>query len=323
MRLKFIKLFAIILTFSLFGISTAQQELAAVLEVTYSGVEVRRANTQSWIAIPDNAVMPIGSGDTVRTDRYGRVLITVDNRITALVLPFTEYTIESIDDTSSGLEYRVELLDGTTIHRVNNVPDFEIDTGEMIVLGAEGEFATWAAPPILDVVTVREGSVRIERLGGAFTVLANQGFRYHPTNPEIRTMDAPLNRARLDAQLDGCTGVVKPRVGASGLQVYTGAGTAFNLMGSLDGIETVEQFAQTRSEFWTRIQFGNQFGWVIADAISPPLNCFLRSLPDSTIERNILRIVAGDERELALLEPYFGIPDEQVFFYPSSRYEWE
>lgn len=134
-------------------------------------------------------------------------------------------------------------------------------------------------------------------------------------------MTAPYNYPRLIAELDGCEGTVQTRVGSRGLRVYTGAGTAYDVRGTLAGIDTVYQFTETVSGYWRRIQYGNDFGWVITDAIDSDCN-FLPIVADDTPEQIGLRVIAPDAREQSLLRPFFGTRDTDPFFFPNSRFEF-
>jgi hypothetical protein len=290
----------------------AQAGYAARLEVTYEGVELRRAGTLRWLTLPDNAVMPLGAGDQLRTDATGRVLIDFNDDSTLLLLPETAYTLEDFSMGSDGLRLYAR-LNGAGLQTVSEIADFHLEAFNISVTAAEGQFALWSDRFTPDSVTVAAGHVTLQSDTAMTQLEAGRGYRYQADTPDVQTFEPPLNRARLIGVLDGCPGLVTTIEATRGVLVRTGAGTGYQRRGLIEDDATVPLLARTQSGFWTRIQYANGFGWVVSDAVTT--DCDLPRLPDDTPEEDIRRAINADARELELLRPFYGNPALDGWFY--------
>jgi hypothetical protein len=292
--------------------ANTQIAYAARLEVTYEGVELRRAGTVRWLTLPDNAIAPLGAGDQIRTDATGRTLIHFRDDSTLLLLPETAYTLEeySVDAGTIRLYAR---LDGAGLQTVNNIANFRLEAFNMTITEAEGQFALWSDRFTPDSVTVATGHAMLQSATSITRLETGQGYRYQPHTPDVQAFEPPLNRARLIGVLDGCPGLVTTIEATRGVLVRTGAGTGYQRRGLIEDDRTVPLLARTQSGFWTRIQYASGFGWVVSDAVTT--DCDLPRLPDDTPEEDIRRAINADPRERELLRPFYGNPALDGWFY--------
>ena len=115
--------------------SQAQANLAAVLRVTFPGVEIRRANTERWIELQEDAIAPLGIGDTLRTDESGRAYLTFADDIELLVMPLSTYEITQFEMTDGVLMLHAT-LDGHAIGRTldtDEILEYVLDIGRFSV----------------------------------------------------------------------------------------------------------------------------------------------------------------------------------------------
>ncbi len=314
---RLIALFISLFSFCLLGgvqplAQTADDQYAATLEIARRGVEVRRVETRQWIALPQGAQIPVGAGDQLRTRRSGRALLSFVDGSQLLVLPSSALTIETYRPVSDEAWQLQARLDGVGVMRNVAITDLALATFNFTVSDAIAHFAIWADPSQADVITVAEGAITVStRDARAYALNAGEAFRYAPDEPLLLTLDAPFNRARVLVATDStCAGSIQTRDDAG---VYLGAGTGYEQRGFIDEAGTYPLFARTRSGFWTRIQFGNGFGWIVTELVD--VRCFLPIVPDDTGERTREQVIAPSTQELDLLRPFFGDLSDDPWFY--------
>ncbi|MDQ7025754.1 MAG: hypothetical protein Q9P44_09360 [Anaerolineae bacterium] len=296
----------------LLGLSTAmmaQSPLAASVEATFSGVEVKLNNTDEWLPLADGSNTPLGAGDSVRTDSSGRAILRFLENSTVLLLPETSYTLIEFSQSPTSLLLHAE-IEGIAIQQVTGISDFELHTTQLVVDSAEGAFGIWSksTTPDEDTVIVAEGQVTVNEV----LVEAGNGLMAHD-EMRVVAMSAPYNQARLIAVLDGCIGIVQTRAGTRGVLARTGAGTGYQRRGLIGDSGQLPLLGATESTGWTRIQFLNGFGWVVSNAVTS--DCDLPSLPDDSPEESIIQVTNADEFELAMLRPFYGNPLLDAWFY--------
>jgi len=293
------------------SVGAQEQPYAATLEITHTGVEVRRLDTLQWFSLRDGATGPIGAGDQIRTTRGGRAQISFDDGSSILLLPNTAFTLERYEPIAEGWRLWAR-IDGTAVVHIEAIVELELDSFNVTVFDAQGTFAMWTDRVLADVVTVADGNVLVATRDGFFSrIQAAHGLRYDADNPEVLAIDEPYNRARMISNVDArCIGEITPD---SNTLVYTGAGTGYEERGAIREVADYPLLARTRSGYWTRIQYGNGFGWVITEAVD--ISCFLPLVPDDVPERFNERVISADRRELALLEPFFGTILDDPWFY--------
>lgn len=294
------------------SIVQAQDNLAAPIEITYEGLRIQQNGTEQWIALPDGAITAFGSQDTIQTDEVGRGIITFGDYGTILILPNSEFELQVFHIEDEQIYLEANML-GTFLLQFNDLVNIHLNTPDVELVEITGNVGLWASHSQADVILVENGFVTLnfnERTG---TIGAGEGWRYHPDDFQLTRLDEPFNRARLIGILDGCAGLIRTQEGNRGVIVRTGPGQGFQRRGLIEDNQQAPLLAQTETTGWTRIQYANAFGWVVSAAVTS--NCDLQSLPDDSPEEETLRAINADERELAMLRPFFGIVGLDGFFY--------
>jgi hypothetical protein len=297
----------LIFLFMLITVANAQEAYAVALEISYDGVEIRLRNTDEWLSLNDGAVTAFGAGDLLRTNELGRAWLHFGDTAHLLVLPNSELRLDAYD-----AEQIEASLQGTAVLQANGVEGLNIHLQDIEVIAVEGDAGLWSSPIEADIVTVAQGSARIRSGENESEILAGQGYRDNPDGGEIAAIESPYSAARLVGVLDGCTGLVQTGE-LAGVRVRTGAGRGYQQRGLIDNGQEAILLGQTESSGWTRIQFASGFAWITSFSLIS--DCDLPILPNDSPEEDLTRVVDGDERELALLLPYFGSPLFDGFFY--------
>ena len=290
----------------------AQDKLAAPIEITYKGLGIRQKATEQWIDLRDGSVAVIGEGDAVQTNDDGRGIINFLDYGTIMLLPNSQFELDSFRIESGQLYLEAQML-GTFILEFTDSENLHLKTPDLEIVGITGDAGLWASETQADVLVVDQGFVTIQFDGRTGTIGEAEGWRYNAADFELTRLDEPYNRARLIGTLDGCTGIVHTSEGNRGVIVRTGPGQGFQKRGLIEDNQTASLLAKTETTGWTRIQHANAFGWILSSAVES--NCELPVLPDDSPEEETLHVINGDERELALLRPFFGIVGLDGFFY--------
>ncbi len=310
MRYKLSAVGIVILLMSAFSVHAQTPSYAALLTITHSGVEIRRANTEAWVALPENSESPFGVGDVLRTDETGRALLTFLDQIDLLILPESTYEL---------LEFGNELdarINGYAVQRQTQTPRFRayrlevMGSAPLVVTSPAAWLAVWP-----DVVTVAEGEAKIITNDVEHTVTAGEGIRAVPGGePDITPLESPLNAARLVGLLDGCPGEMDT-VNNLNVNVRFGSDLRQGVIGNIPNATPVSVMGVNLSGTWYRIQAFSGFGWVQQPLVANTC-ADLPILPDDQFERSI-GIFEVLPLELALLEPFFGPPTSDLWFYRS------
>lgn len=306
---------AILLLSVFVGLTWAQAdaELAAVLTVRTAGVEILRTETDRWIRVSAGAVMPIGSGDRVRTDETGRVELTFEGGV-ILLLPESElHVIAYAPSTGGGVRVEAGLV-GVLVQRWDALPteySLQLEDGLYTLTAPALHSAAWALPNLTDSVAVAEGEAVLQ---GAAEVRVPAGETAWLSQPaQVRALQGALNNARLEGALFGCAGFVSTDQGQN-LLVRRGIGTGYQALGFIPNREPISAMAVNQSGSWVRIQFRNQFGWVLRLALDIDCPDLLR-LPDSTPQERLYNVIEYTPDETELLRPFYGDPRDDPFFY--------
>lgn len=292
-----------------------ETQLAAALEITYPTVEIQLANSARSLTLPRRAVTPLGVGDDVVVTEFGRAYLTVVGRAEAVILPLSRFRLDALPQVAQTSVGFAATLDGVGVFRINS--RFEISARAFTLQSAEengpAHFAVWSQRASAITVAAASGSVEIVTEDGEW-VRVNAGEVVRLLDDEVQrlVLDAPLNRARLIAALEGCPGVVRITTDAPFLTVRAGAGTFYAPRGALDDGVEVQLLGRTASGGWTRLQFGNGFGWVISNAIRT--DCPLPRLPDAAREQPI-RAIEPIRPEANLLAPFFADATFDEYFF--------
>jgi hypothetical protein len=298
-------------------ITHAQDDYAAALTITQPGVEILRVGTEQWIELPIDATTPFGVGDVLRTDNTGRAYLQVlDSEL--LVLPESQFELLAFDVGDGGKASFEGYAEGRTVYHIPDASLFQqysIRSPHLTVSQAAERFALESKADAPAYVVVASGEAVIEALGESVTLGADEGLQVSDAvSPVVQIADVPINFARVESRLYGCAGVIST-AGDVKLRVRAGPNDNFFYMGSIDDNTPVEMmgFAPGGGGDWYRIQFLSDFGWVLASVIES--NCSdLTEYPRSGVV-NPPGIVLVKDFEIPLLEPFFGQPTDDVWFY--------
>jgi len=293
----------------------AQENLSAVIEIRYEGVEIQRPDSDLWLPLPRGAVAFIGAGDTIRTDDTGRVDIQFDDSSHMLLLSNSAFTITSFATSSGGL-----ILEGVINgNAVIETPDanpfamFDLQLNDLNVSSPASLMSIWSFPDVTDAVTVAEGTARVFANDTDITVPAESGFLAEPDRTEAVMFDPEWHAAGLEASLYGCRGEVQT-AGNIPLLVRTGPGQGFQAMGTLDVSRIVPLMGMTETTQWTRIQFLTGFGWIRSLAVDSDCTD-LEIFPDDAPEEKFITLVNIEPDELRIVQPFFETPATNGFVY--------
>ncbi|MBC7811346.1 MAG: SH3 domain-containing protein [Burkholderiales bacterium] len=304
----------------LFSVSGAQDSgYAAVLRINFIGVEVRLANTEEWLSLPANAETPLGPGDSVRTNGFGRAMLTFLDDVEVFVLPDSTLELLTFGESADGLAVSARLR-GHTIQRVRpdrEIASFQIESSLLTVTSPAELFAVWAQDDQIAVVTVAQGQAEVSAHDQVLPVTSGQGIRVGVSD-QVDEMDlgTPLNAARLIGLLDGCPGAMQTSEGVN-VNVRVGPDIDSTVIGNIADEEPVRLLAIGEYAGWYRIQAFSGFGWVQYRLVGHDCEDLI-VLPSNTIEHNIgvFQLTAD---ELALLQPFYGPPEDDLWFYRSIR----
>jgi len=292
--------------------ATRAQEYAAVLRIVRPGVEIRRLNTEQWFALPIDAELPFGAGDVLRTDGEGRAWLEFNADMRFLILPDTTLELNAFDPTHFAAR-----IDGDSLQFVGantDFTEFALEAGALTVTQPAEMFGVWARADS-SVLTVAQGDAFAHANNEDFTVPAASGLRVNASGEvEAAEMESPFSAARLIGQLDGCPGVTQT-VGELNVNVRVGPGFSFTVIGSIENGHEVRVMGINAAGTWYRIQAFSGFGWMQVPLVENTCTD-LPVLPNNTIERNI-GVWQVTQAELELLLPFYGAPEDDLWFYRS------
>lgn len=292
----------------------AQEDLAAALRVVYAGVEVRRDGTDAWLPLRQGAEMPFGAGDAVRTDRTGRALLLLADRGEILILPESVYAVELFDrDRVDGWTFSGYARQGQTIHQLSESIQHTVRTDQLTLGITSHYFAVQALPSGLSRVIAAEGGLGVMIGDTLLTLEAGQGIivGQGEISPVIN-VPYPANFARLDGIINGCPGVVQAR-GERDLNVRVGPSLAYDAIGVLVNDTSVQLMAVSEFGERYRIQYLSGYGTILATGVVTTCRD-LPVIPYNSVE-TYYSIVDPTQRELQLLRPFYGTPEDDSVFY--------
>lgn len=311
-------LLLILLWMLLHGVSASQENIAIVPMAVYDRVEIRRANTSLWLHLRPEMDVPFGPGDMLRTDNTGRALLNFAGKFEALLLPNSTFSLENFALSAEEQVRFAARLSGHLIQRANGETEFEqyqLVTDRLTLVSAPLNFAVWDQDGQLAAVTIAEGSGSIRVNEQIFTLEAEEGLLVDLEGWAVSgSMSPPLNAARLEGILFGCPGQINTVDGVN-VNVRVGPGLDFTVVGNIADQQPVQIMGVNRGGTWYRIQAFSGFGWqranlIEADCPDAPL------ISGRAVELNV-GIFGITPDELLLLAPFYGPPEEDLWFYRS------
>ncbi len=318
----------------------ADAPLASALQVIFNGVDVRRANTEDWFPMRAGAQMAFGVGDTLRTDLTGRAWVEFDGART-LILPASVFALRAYQPDGSidvelsgravheiaddGLVYRVFYPDAAGLHVRADAPAlFAIQTRpyrsipllEPLNRGQPSLVATAAAAERpLQIVTFDTVQAVFSAGEGVFSPIF--GSLSPPQRlpgllrfAEIESLNVPVS----------CAALSRPTV-APRLAARIGPAEQYRSIGGVDFGVPLRIVGRTEDRRRYRIAYYSAYAWIVADGVVLDPACdpaALAVFPYETVELP-LGAVAVTPEELALLQPFYGTPTDDPWFYRAAN----
>lgn len=279
---------------------SAQNELAATLEVLNPGVEVQRFNTSNPIAVQVEAI--VGVGDIIRTNETGQARITFfADGTDATLEPNTEYRIVKFEGNDEDFQLTVEALAGQTTHRLNRAlgasSSYDVQTPSMTLAARGTVFTIRVEENGRAAMLVREGTVDAKAADNNADVPPDFGIRASVAGPLSDVVRA-TNFAELDAALDGCDVTVTTPDDVR-LNVRIGPAVAQPRVGTIAADEISTFLGISESGSWYRIAFRGGFGWILSSSRDINADCAgLRVFADTQVENVELYELIGDPIEI-------------------------
>ena len=318
MRLR-LGLLTLVLAFALAQMPVnAQQPVAAVVQITYAGVQLQRANTQNWLPLPADAQAPFGIGDILRTDKTGRAFITFADASHTLLLPGTEYQLKGFDQTDKQqVNISLRLLKGRSIQLITDpakIASYQLDLQHMTLTQPTQLFATQVQPDNSSDVIVAQGSLNVGKADATVDLQAGSGLRAMDTLGVVIPITAPNGFSFLSVTSKTCRGIANATIpGEESVAVRIGPGEDYLNLGNIpNGSQiTIVGKADTGKRYLT--PFLSNFGWVIANGINVE-SC--DTIPIVPAEAQPINGVTNPSPfEMDFLTPFFGMPAQNVQFY--------
>jgi hypothetical protein len=265
-------------------------------------------------ALREDTVVAVTAGDTLTTDRDGRVYLLFADQLEVLLLPNSRLEVlENRGTPETGLVLRLRLEGHIVSRNVSSQPDMlqlEVLIRETVVRSNDGWFALWSDIEGGVVATVSDGMVTVETGAESQSLTRGQGMTMIADDVRVTAMDRPYNGARLVGLISGCDGQVE--IVTDVLNIRAGTTPGYTVIGYLDDGATVRLMGVTESGVWYRIQRYSGFGWVLANGVRT--DCPLPEYPNQFGENN-RELFNVETIELDLLTPFYGTFESDVWFY--------
>lgn len=241
------------------------QQLAAQLLVADATVEVKRANTNIWVAVGAETI--ISAGDQIRTDDVGYASIDflfVD--LTMEIEPATTVRIIRFAEINGQTEVVVQVDQGFTsqIYQAEAAThNYQMRLPGMILAMDNSTSQVRVENDKRSAVLVGDGLVHAIAIGEEVRVEKGFGVR-SPVDERLSEVVEALDFGQLDARLDGCSGTATPD-GDFSFNVRMGPSTTAPRIGTISANNISRYFGQTADAMWYRIPFGGHYGWFSAE----------------------------------------------------------
>ncbi|MDX2139006.1 MAG: SH3 domain-containing protein [Chloroflexota bacterium] len=289
-------------------------DYAASARVVNPGVTYTIVSGVGTFTLREDTVVAVTAGDTLTTDREGRVYLRFGEQLEMLLLPNSRLEVlENRGSPATGLGLRLR-LDGHIVSRNASAQQEELQlellVRDSVVRSDDGWFALWSDIEGGIVATVAGGTVIVETDTERQELMIGQGMTIIGENVRVTPMDHPYNGARLVGLLSGCDGQVE--ILTDVLNIRAGTTPGYSVIGYLEDGATVRLIGVTESGVWYRIQRYSGFGWVLANGVQT--DCSPPEYPNQFGENN-RELINVEAIELDLLTPFYGAFGEDVWFY--------
>lgn len=291
----------------------AEEEQAAILRVMVEGVEIQRSGAQNRLSVAQDAEMPFGVGDTLRTDRSGRAfLVILDAQV--LVLPGAAFTLLGFQTDNRGeieVQAQIEGRVFFALPAASQIDHFRVSADRLLVTQPAQLFGMQSYPNEPDYLVVANGAAVALVDGEEIQVRAGAGLRVDQKIEMVDPMPTPLHFAHLEETLYGCAGVVNTNNNLD-LRVRSTPFEGYYTFGSYPQGSPIELIGKSQNERWYFARYHSTFGWVLALAVIT--DCDLPKIPDDSF-KDYYGAANPQPFELQLLEPFYGTPEDDPFFY--------
>jgi hypothetical protein len=303
------------------------QNTAAVLDITYPGVSLRRVATGDWLTLPVGAIAPTGAGDGIRTDATGRALLTLTDGAELVLLPNGELTITALNTAPDG-GVHVDLMLTAGEFALRAQPDtlhaLRVNAPHTVTASAGDEplHLLVRRSPSLTVLLMAEGTASLPDVPELATVTADSAALITAAGDEVHAvmnLQRPYSPAQAEGIVYGCPGVVQTS-GGEDLNTRAGPSTSNPIYGIFPDGAAVQVMGVVASGGWYRVQYRSGFGWAQRLAIEleqDVVDCPVPTLPDDAfdIPNRVLNITPD---EVALLLPFYGAARDDRLFYRAA-----
>ncbi len=300
------------------GVAAQSGQLSAVLQVTHAGVELKRVNTVEWLSLPEDAQAPLTEGDWLRTDGSGRALIRLDDAAQLVLLPNSELYLAQFR-TDDGYVVAMTLERGRLVQQTGSglMMDYMLQAGEAEIVTSLSQFAVQVDPEQHTMLIVAEGQGQFVFQSTTYSIYRGFGVRMLDAKVSALTpLNSPLGFSQLVGQLDGCDGVVDATLpGLDGVYVRVGPGENFNGLGVIPDGQAVRLLGVGEIGGRYLVPYLSGFAWIVTNGVVTDCQNLPILPPD---EQFVDSVINPTDDELNLLEPFFGLPQGDQWFY---RYE--
>ncbi len=296
---------------------SAQQPVAAVVQITFAGVQLQRANTLDWLPLPVDAQAPFGIGDVLRTNKTGRALITFADASQTLLLPGSEYQLEGFDQNAKQqVSITLRLLKGRSVQLITDatkLANYQLHLQHMTLQQPTALFATQVLDSSSDVI-VAQGSLTASKDEIMIDLQAGSGLRAMDTLGEVIAITAPQGFSFLSVTSITCRGIANATLpGENSVTVRIGPGEDYLNLGNIPNGTQVAIVGKTDSGKRYLTPFLSSYGWLIANGINVE-SC--DTIPIVPAEAQPINGVTNPlPIEMNFLTPFFGMPAQNVQFY--------
>lgn len=195
-------------------------EFAATLEIYTEGVEVKRAETEQWIAVTGRAV--VAAGDSIRTDATGEAMIIwFDDGTLVELRPNTEIVINAFNGDPEGDQFVIETqvllgqVFNNVAHLINQESRYTVVTPTMQAAVRGTIFGIDVREDAESTIAVGEGIVAVSQGENQHQVEAGFWLRASvPDQPQVAAEAPPTGSENTDSASgdSGDNGAVDERI---------------------------------------------------------------------------------------------------------------
>lgn len=237
---------------------------AGLLTTNTATVELRRANTEAWIAVRQESI--IAAGDSIRTSETGIANLNLFDGVLILDLDVSsELTVDLLQGANTAPNAELTLERGgarlSSAQTFTRDDAFRVKTPGLTYSLLSGDSLVRIEPSSRSSVVVVNGQG--QAIGGdrpePALIDAGQGIR--SDLPTLSEVVPALDFPRLDSALDGCPGTFTLTTDAR-VNVRLGADFSFPRIGGVDPDSEIRFIGAIASTDWYRIRYRGGFGWI-------------------------------------------------------------